>query len=244
MEESYEAYGYSVAKVGKEKNGDHFLLEQLSEEGLLIAIVADGVSSQPCDWLASETICQKVVEFFKSNIAEKDILKRLRSSIIQANEFVSNTQGACLTMCSTLSVVVWEVARDMLFLANIGDSRIYSSFGGKLELLTKDDSTLVRGPILEHGLVRIIDKPVLTQVIGQGNLRLSVAVQLFKEAEIIILATDGFYEARRGIFTKTLSELSQQPNFKASFEVIVQSFEILRGDDLTVLMIRRRKAAT
>lgn len=40
----YQIFGYSIANVGKEKNGNSLLYEFLAEENLLFAAVADGVS--------------------------------------------------------------------------------------------------------------------------------------------------------------------------------------------------------
>src|SRR5215213_8297815 len=120
MGANYEVYGYSVSNFGKEKNGDYFLHQFLTEENILMAIVADGVSKQPCDWFASETTCKKVYEFFQYYKAEKEVGKRLQQSILQANEFIFNVEGPCQRMASTLSVVVWPISWDTYWIANIG----------------------------------------------------------------------------------------------------------------------------
>jgi serine/threonine protein phosphatase PrpC len=238
MKFTYEVLGYSVPNIGKEKNGDHFLHSFLEEEDLLIAIVADGVSKQPCDWLASETTCQKVYEFFQNNRTEKEIAKRLLKSIQQANEFIVHLEGSCQRMASTLSIIVWPTDSETYWLANVGDSRIYSSYEGQLDLLTKDDVIVFKERILTHGGVRVIDKTMLNKVMGMSNLNVSVKEQPFRENEILILTSDGFYDARKSIFPQTMARLSKLEDFQGAFEEIVKKFEMLRGDDFTTVMIR------
>lgn len=241
MKEHYEIYGYSISNIGKGKNGDNCIYEFIEGENILIAAVADGVSKQPCDWFASELTCTKLVEYFKRNGEKQDIKIRLRESILQVNEAVINIEGNCRRMASTLSVIVWQIQKDYLTYVNIGDSRIYSSFGGRLELLTQDDAIITKERVLAHGGLREINKSILNKVIGQPNITFKVTEKNFKEGEIIILATDGFYEARKAIFNQTMTELSQQNNLNEVFGNVIKKFEILRGDDFTTIMIRRKK---
>ncbi|MFC5532880.1 SpoIIE family protein phosphatase [Rhodocytophaga aerolata] len=144
-------------------------------------------------------------------------------------------------MASTLSIFVWPIGQACCYLANIGDSRIYSSYQGQLQLLTKDDAIMFKERVLMHGGVRIIDKYMLSKVIGMSNLQISVTEKPLREEEIIILATDGFYDARKSIYTQTMAGLSLQQHLEESFQETVKKFEILRGDDFTVVMIKKRK---
>ncbi len=49
MNKSYETFAYSITKAGKEKCGDAFAVHEFTEENLIVLVVADGVSSCPCD---------------------------------------------------------------------------------------------------------------------------------------------------------------------------------------------------
>ena len=243
MKDYYKIYGYTISNVGKEKNGDCYIYEFIEAENVLIAVVADGVSKQPCDWFASELTCAKLIEYFKRNVENDDIKIRLKESILQVNEDVINTEGNCRRMASTLSVIVWQTQKDYLTYVNIGDSRIYSSFEGKLELLTQDDATIIKERVLMHGGLRVINKSILNKVIGQPNITFKVAEKDFKEDEIIILATDGFYDARKAIFHQTIAELSLNNDLDEGFHSIIKKFEVLRGDDFTTIMVRREETS-
>ena len=240
MNDCFDIQGYTISNVGKERNGDYYLFEYLEEQNLLIAAVADGVSRQPCDWLASETTCQKLLENFKSLSDQADISERLRNSIFSTNKYLINVEGNCRRMASTLSVIVWDLKINMIYYANIGDSRIYSLHDGKLVQLTKDDSKISKEKVFVHGGFRIIDKSTLTKVIGQDNISVNVVEKLIESGETIILASDGFYEARKASFNKIITESWKANNFQENFKMIVAQMETLRGDDFTTVMIKRK----
>lgn len=239
MDALFDILGYSIPNIGKEKNGDNYIFKYLENEQILVAIVADGVSKQPCDWFASETTCKKLLENFKNQEGNLDINQRLLSSISETNKFVINMEGNCRRMASTLSVIAWQTSTNKLYFSNIGDSRIYSLKDEKLEQLTKDDSIITKEKVLMHGGLRVIDKSILTKVIGQENISISITEKMLEVGEIIILATDGFYDARKAVFNKIMSELSKSESFRDGFTTVINKLEMLRGDDLTAIVMKR-----
>lgn len=240
MKECYEVFGYTISNVGKEKNGDSFLFEELEAENLLIAVVADGVSQQPCDWLASLTTCQALLNHFKRNISQANIGQRLSESIQHANTVVGLTEGKCHKMASTLSVVVCPHAAAEFYYANVGDSRIYSLYNGQLEQLTTDDAIIRKERIVTSIGVRVIDRPILTQVIGQDNISYPIKVKPLRKGEVIILATDGFYDARKAVFNTLMADFGEADDFETGFTTFIDQLKMLRGDDLTAIAIRRK----
>lgn len=239
MKKTYGILGYTVSNFGKEKNGDSFSFEQLEEENLLIAVVADGVSQQPCDWLASSTTCQALIDHFKQNISQSDTAQRLLESILQTNHDVALTEGKCHKMASTLSVVVCSYSSEELYYANIGDSRIYSLYNGSFEQLTTDDVIIRKERILTNAGIRLIDKHILSKVIGQDNILFKINVKSIRTGEVIILATDGFYDARKVVFNKLMTEFGEAKDFEEGFAKLIDQVKILRGDDLTAVAIKR-----
>ena len=240
MTEHSDILGYSIANFGKEKNGDSFLFEYLDEEGLLIAVVADGVSQQPCDWLASLTTCRTVIDQFKKNKEQKELSKRLWESIAYTSKFVASTEGKCHKMAATLSIVVCQQSSEEFFYANIGDSRIYSLYNGTLKQLTTDDVTIRKERILTPAGTRVIDRPILTKVIGQDNIAFNINRSTIRTGEALILETDGFYDARKATFNNIMLEFGDAEDFKAGFAALTSKLEILRGDDLTAIALKRK----
>lgn len=238
MEPEYKIYRYTIPKLGKERNGDHHLCELIDDNMLLVAIVSDGVSKQPCDWLASEKTCQEILANLKNNKDEPDLKKRILNSIVSANESVIKTEAPCAKMAATVSMIVWPIGSNKIYFSNIGDSRIYSSFLGKLALLTKDDSIVTKQKIHTSIGSRIVDQSVLTKAMGQPAIAIPVYEKQIEQNEIIILATDGFYDSSKGSFTKKMSDASLHENFSLFFQETINVFQLFRDDDFTVIALQ------
>lgn len=240
MTDSFEVQGYTIPNGGKEKNGDSYAFEYIENEGLLVAVVADGVSRQPCDWLASETVCKNLVQTFKTLANQTDVKVRLKESIFQANKKLIATEGKCAKMASTLSVVILDTNHNCFYFSNIGDSRIFRLTKGNFSTLTRDDSVVTKEKVYANGGVRITDKHTLTKAMGQENITVEVIEEPISKGEIIILATDGFYEARKASFNTIMEQFEKSGSFEENFKNTIDKLEILRGDDLTAVMIKKK----
>ncbi len=141
-EQTFNVFSYSVTKAGKEKCGDAFAVQELKEENLVILAVADGVSSYPCDWLASKTACETVVSVFAET--KESIPGRMKTAAAKANNAIrSAVNDSCKGMMTSLSLAVWEIGEDKIHILNVGDSRIYVGTEANLMQITVDDTTSV-----------------------------------------------------------------------------------------------------
>jgi hypothetical protein len=107
---------------------------------LVLAAVADGVSSCPCDWLATGTACSVISTSFEE--LSGTIADRIQQRIFKANEAILNTTGECAGMRTTLAMIAWHTNENILHYASIGDSRIYL-FGPHFSGLLKKDDTAI-----------------------------------------------------------------------------------------------------
>lgn len=235
----FEIIGYSEKFYEKEKNGDSFKYEDLKEEKLLIAIVADGVSRQPCDWYASQLCCEKFIENFKTADAFQ-ISKRIKTSVYKTNEALLNVTGKCANLHSTLSLLVWDYEMDSCYIANIGDSRIYHFRKDVIQKLTKDD-TIKRKKVIQTSIgKRTVDTTVLTKAMGMGNDRIVFSINKidFLEGDMFVLASDGLYTARSN-FENDMILLNQSENLKSDFDNKIKKYLLFADDDLTGIVLKR-----
>ena len=93
--------------------------------------------------------------------------------------------------------------------------------------------------ILTNAGIRLIDKHILSKVIGQDNILFKINVKSIRTGEVIILATDGFYDARKVVFNKLMTEFGEAKDFEEGFAKLIDQVKILRGDDLTAVAIKR-----
>jgi len=126
-----ELTGNSVKYFEKEKNGDNLHFEEFVESNSVLCIVADGISKQPCDWLASETACKRFVANF-IRLSESSDQERIEQSIKEVNNFILQQAGDCSGMSATFSLFYWNKS-GASFVSNIGDSRVYRCRAGKLD---------------------------------------------------------------------------------------------------------------
>lgn len=136
--------------IGKVRttNQDSFMIKKLSDS-FLIAVVCDGMGGAKSGNVASQTAIEYFLSSFeKSGITEgatdknpDEISAALAQAVFEANEAVYkkaisayefNGMGTTLVAC--------VISGNRLFVANIGDSRLYIYSGKKLIQLTEDHS--------------------------------------------------------------------------------------------------------
>lgn len=132
------------------------------------------------------------------------------------------------------------IESEQLLLAAVADGVSRQPCDWQLHQLTKDDSVVTKEKVFSHGGFRHVDKDTLTKTIGQKNISVDVVAEPISMHEIIILATDGFYEARKASFIKVTEQLEESDNFETNFDRTIGNLEILRGDDFTVVMIIKK----
>lgn len=234
----WEAYGQSIMYFEKEKNGDHLLLEDIETEKILIGIVADGISNLPCDWLASELTCKKFFEFFiKCN--SLPIKERIKESVNLTNNNLLSIADNSKGLASTLSLIVWEYELQHFYFVNIGDSRIYNIFNGKMNCLTRDDSIKRTRFVQISGEIQTRDYAPMTNYMGEHLPEILVHEGKIRKGEMLLLASDGFYEVRKSSFENRLIELSKAEDLHSDFDELFSKFAILPVDDMTALLIRK-----
>lgn len=221
----FKIAGNTLKYFEKKRNGDHFCSKDISDEEILIGIVADGVSGQPCDWFASELSCDKFIEFFEQNKLN-DIEKRIEKSIVLTNEKVKEEEGDCQRMCSTFSLIVWKYVSNECFIVNIGDSRIYKVYDDNLVQLSRDDS--IKGT------------SILTNVIGMASTKIKVERISFLENESILLASDGFYTAEKSAFVNDMVQVCRSEDLNIGLNHVFSKYDFNATDDMTALIIKNK----
>lgn len=236
----YEMASYTVSNFNKEKNGDECKVSYIKEEHLLLAVLSDGVSQQPCDWYASELVCEGFVKYFKASDQNLSIEQRMFNSILSTNNELLEVQGECGRLAATLSVCVVDEQNHEVYWSSIGDSRIYLVFSDSVQQVTRDDVTEIKQVISSSKGSRVISQMQLTSCMGQGNIAPKIQSGSLIPQATLVLASDGFYDARKASFFRKMIDFQREENFEASFTSLISSFEIMRDDDMSVIAIRRK----
>lgn len=136
-------YGNTDIGLHRKNNEDAFIVQELSH-GHILAVVADGVGSNPGGGIASSIACKCISSYFNgididSGQNSVDLLKRAmcyaNNTIITAQQTMSEYRE----MASTVTAVLLNLHKMELTIGHVGDSRLYRCQSGNLTALTTDD---------------------------------------------------------------------------------------------------------
>lgn len=235
----FSVFAQRVTKAGKSKCGDSFLAHFIEKENLLLLAIADGVSSSPCDWMASETACKTLVERFSS--ASGCIHGRMEIAAAKTHSAVRQIQGYCAGSITSLTFVVWEVGTDQIYFLNVGDSRIYVGQDNDLEQITSDDVLPVllkrNGEVVLNAGVPVFMRGV-TRSLGQGDpLQFEVRSHEFGKSDVLLLVSDGI--TMNEAFTVGMEAIFNSTNVEERLLNLVRENSSRNKDDATMIAVWR-----
>lgn len=233
----------SIPDPEKSKNGDAFAHAQFVEGSGTVVMVADGVGSKPCDWLASKTACERLVELAKEpNALLQDPSQWLRQALIAIDQEIATTTGRGHgMMCVAAAAIILEDSKTAWF-ANVGDTRVYKYEDPGLEQISIDDSRVVvrrkpdGRPMVAEGSV--VTQRGVTNALGTGEAQITVNEVELPPGTGIVLCSDGLYSCSRDLTGDLVHTLSQ-PDLEAALAQMCRSYSGRNRDDATVLVIRR-----
>ena len=195
------SYDTDIGLVRRE-NQDSVYAKQIDDNSALL-IVADGMGGHSGGKKASssaiENIAQNILSTYKKSVSQEEIEELLRSSVSFANQSIydaafvnSELKGMGTT------VVVALVIDNILYTANVGDSRLYVYTKGELNQITTDhsyvESLVSKGIISKAEAKTHPKKNIITRAVGSDEI---VDIDIFKNElskdDVILLCTDGLY---------------------------------------------------
>jgi len=201
-----QLYVTGESDVGRERqqNEDHMDLRQL-RDGSWLMVVCDGMGGHEAGDVASEVATRSLVRCVSDRVDTEQPPRVLWDALQAANEavvreaFDRGVQGM-----GTTAVVGW-VRGDMLWVAWVGDSRLYHFREGRLELRTEDHTRvqkMVDMQILSPQEAKNHpDAHILTQALGKGGDNQSgVRPSVWSEpsrlepGDALVLCSDGLFD--------------------------------------------------
>lgn len=204
-------------------------------------VVADGMGGHN----AGDRASSYAVEVFLKNVRwerDKNPIRIIRRSIEKANTKVleeANSQEKYQGMGTTM--VVATIVKDTLYVANVGDSRLYL-IGNSIRQITRDHS-LVEEMIRAGGITREEgryhpDKNVITRAIGVEE---RVAIDFFdvqvKKDDTLLLCTDGLSNMLTDEEMKRI--IKEESSLRMAGNRLVEAANKNGGsDNITALLVR------
>lgn len=188
----------SLTDIGQRRtmNQDFvFTSESMVGKLLNLFVVADGMGGHNAGDIASTyTVEQLIIAIKNSN--ETEVSKIFEDAIIKANFELRKkaAQSQHLQGMGT-TLVVASLYRNTLYVANVGDSRLYV-IGDEIRQITRDHSLveeMVRlGELDKEQAKTHPDKNIITRAIGASDeVKIDVFEYQIKQGDIILLCSDG-----------------------------------------------------
>ena len=244
----------SIEAVGLSDPGN---LRQFNEDRIVLApevgvvALADGMGGHRAGEIASQLAADLVVERLRTALAEVGATPSQHSPLLALGESINQANRSILEaaradpsrqgMGTTLAVAVFHPHGAAI--GHVGDSRIYRLRGGKLALLTRDDSLLRQQ--LEAGLIAAADvadshnRSLVTQALG-----IAESVDAHPQnvdaipGDVFLLCSDGLNDLVDDADVE-LIVASLKANLALAAQVLVQTAKDNGGyDNVSVILVK------
>ena len=210
------------------------------DERLGIFAVADGMGGHLAGEVASALAIDAVKELAQGD--KQPGIASVKNAVQRAHEAISahaQQSAGCSGMGTTLSLM-WK-GGGYMYIAHVGDSRIYRLRGGRLEQITQDHSLveeLVRAGVITKEEARVHPRRnIITRALGtQGDNAPDVLAADTRYGDVWFLCTDGLSGmVEDELIESTLETCSVQ---EAADRLIHMALEAGGNDNVTLIVYR------
>jgi protein phosphatase len=171
---------------------------------MTVCLVADGMGGQAAGEVASkraiEIVPRELKKYLSPTMTNDETKNILRRSIVQANEEImamAALDRELKNMGTTIVTTIWRKGSSLMYVAGMGDSRVYQVRGKKIEQLTVDHSiaqalveakTITAAEARVHRYRNVLWKYLGSAEVGDGP---EVKVTQLQTGDRFLLCTDG-----------------------------------------------------
>jgi PPM family protein phosphatase len=186
----------------RENNEDSIDVKQFPD--MTICLVADGMGGQAAGEVASkraiEIVPRELKKHLGPSVSSDDTKTIIRRAIVQANEEImamAALDRELKNMGTTIVLTLWRKGSSQMYVAGMGDSRVYLIRKDKIEQLTVDHSiaqalveakTISAAEARVHRYRNVLWKYLGSAEVGEGP---EVKVVSLQAGDRFLLCTDG-----------------------------------------------------
>ena len=171
---------------------------------MTVCLVADGMGGQAAGEVASkraiEIVPRELKKHLGASVSDDETKAIIRRAIVQANEEImamAALDRELKNMGTTIVLTLWRKGSNQMYVAGMGDSRVYLIRKGKIEQLTVDHSiaqALVEAKTISAAEARVHRyRNVLWKYLGSAEVGEGPEVKLapLQAGDRFLLCTDG-----------------------------------------------------
>lgn len=237
-----KTYAYTdVGRQRKENQDSVFISDDPIGNLPNLYIVADGMGGHAGGRYASNCAVTTVTQAIMEE-SIKEPVQILEHAIQSANQQILE-EAATLEHMSGMgtTIVASTIVNNVLYAANVGDSRLYIVNENRIRQITKDHSLveeMIRiGEIDRENAKHHPDKNVITRAVGaMDDLKIDFFEIPISKGDIILMCSDGLSNMVED--SQMVSILNNSSNVKGKVEQLVQVANENGGEDnITVIVI-------
>lgn len=235
---------FSITDIGRRRkmNQDYMYTSEMAVGGLEnLFLVADGMGGHNAGEYASKFTVEKIVEIiFKSS--QKEPVVAMKDAISRTNEMLfAEAQSDCAKEGMGTTVVAATLSGKKMYVANVGDSRLYVINQEKIRQITRDHSfveEMVRlGNINEEDAKVHPNKNMITRAVGvASDLETDFFEVELNVGDTVLMCTDGLTNMVEDEEIKKIV-LGQRDIVEKAEKLIETANENGGKDNITVVLI-------
>jgi protein phosphatase len=210
-------------------------------------MLADGVGGNRAGEVASQSALDALEDYVLNNPIEQvegsdRISKYFENAVNYVNEYILELSGTRPEYAGMATTLVFAYIRDrILYIGNVGDSRVYFTHGDEIHQVTEDHTyvnDLVKmGAITREEAVHHYKKNVITRAIGANAYSSPDFFNIYVEPQDrILLCSDGLYDEVDD--DTILSTLVRSDDMKAcASELVLMANQNGGNDNISVICI-------
>lgn len=243
-----KAIYYGNTNIGniRPKNEDAFVLKEVWGGTHLIAVCVDGVGGNGGGDVAANLACKCITDYFNDLNIQTDCLESLMGAVRFANNTICSEHYIpyLSQMSCVLTAALINLEEGCLYVAHVGDTRMYMLKDSVLTKVTSDHSIV--GPMEESGQITEQEamvhprRNIITRSIGQNMLydgsEFIQTHTLHLEPCTLMLCSDGLYDM---VHSSQMKRILQEPipTDKRVVKLIDAALEAGGKDNVTVIVI-------
>lgn len=243
----------SVGRI-RTNNEDAFYVDSIWDENNILAIVADGLGGCEKGEVASNLAVETIVTYLKA-YRNGDRLELLRQAVIAANNAIIEKQKElpdASNMSTVITVSIFDTIAHLVYMAHVGDTRLYQFTHDEGLVKLSHDHTLVgykeeQGELTEIEAMAHPKRNEISKLLGATYI--DVNSQNFVEINgfdllsqsYYLLCSDGLYDL---ITSSEICEiLDDNNNVTEKTKRLIEKANVAGGkDNITVVLIENHNA--
>lgn len=237
----------------RENNEDCFILQNLWNNSYLLCAAIDGMGGYEGGEVAASVAKDAIIDYLINCQNCENILQALETAVIEANNRIiseKSQDGRLKNMGCVATVGIIDLENALLYMAHVGDSRLYQFREGRLQKLSHDHSLVGYreeiGELTEEEAMTnpnrsIISKSLGDKLIGEkGQDYIELGIFPLYSGSQLLFSTDGLFDMATSVEISGI--LSQDVGVREKNRQLIDLANERGGkDNITVVLVELGK---